>query len=74
MSNGVRTDIGNWEPLFNGTDLARLESKIVGHTLGENFGNTFRVENGILSVKYDVNGNDFNDRFGALYFKENFSW
>lgn len=73
MSNEVKTEAGSWEPLFNGTDLDGWKVKIVGHTLGENFGNTFRVENGILSVRYDGYGNDFNDRFGALYYNEKLS-
>lgn len=47
--------------------------KIAGHPLGENFGNTFRVENKILSIRYDRYGDNFNDRFGALYFKKKFT-
>ena len=41
--------------------------KISGYPLGENFGNTFRVENGILSVRYDQYGDNFDNRFGALH-------
>jgi hypothetical protein len=45
--------------------------KISGHKAGENYGNTFRVENGILSVRYDdpVYSN-FNSQFGALYYNK----
>jgi hypothetical protein len=35
-----------WKSLFNGKDLKGWEVKIAGYPLGENFGNTFRVENG----------------------------
>ncbi len=42
--------------------------KISSYPLGENFGNTFRVENGILKVRYDGYGPDLKDRFGTLYF------
>jgi len=42
--------------------------KIKGHALGENFANTFRVEDGILSIRYDGYGDDFMDRFGGLYY------
>jgi hypothetical protein len=43
--------------------------KISGYPLGENFGNTFRVEDGILSVRYDQYGDNFDNRFGALYYE-----
>ncbi|MEX0288033.1 MAG: DUF1080 domain-containing protein [Flavobacteriaceae bacterium] len=61
---------GNWVSIFNGKDLEGWTMKINGHPLGENFGNTFRVENGILSVRYDAYGPEFNERFGALYFNK----
>jgi len=57
-----------WVSIFNGKDLTGWTMKINGYPLGENFGNTFRVENGILSIRYDAYGKDFNSRFGALYF------
>ncbi|WP_299158988.1 DUF1080 domain-containing protein [uncultured Eudoraea sp.] len=65
-----KTTLNNWKPLFNGTDLDGWTMKITGHPLGENFGNTFRVSDGILSIRYDAYGDDFNNRFGALYFNE----
>lgn len=58
---------GQWKPLFNGKDLDGWTMRIVGFEPGKNFGNTFRVENGILSVRYDQYGN-FDSRFGALYY------
>ena len=61
---------GAWEPLFNGQDLSGWSPKITGHPLGENFGNTFRVTNGILSVRYDAYGDNFDNRFGALFYQE----
>lgn len=61
-----------WVSLFNGKNLDGWTMKIVGHSLGENFGNTFRVENGILSVRYDQY-KSFDNTFGALYFKKEFS-
>jgi len=57
-----------WVPLFNGKNLDGWKMKIAGFPLGENFGNTFRVENGILSIRYDQYGENFNNRFGALYY------
>lgn len=57
-----------WVTLFNGKDLDGWVVKIAGQPLGENFGNTFRVEEGILSTRYDAYGANFNNRFGALYY------
>jgi hypothetical protein len=61
-----------WIPLFNGKNLDGWTPKITGYALGENFGDTFRVENGVLKVafdKYDTFGN----RFGHLFYKTPFS-
>jgi len=58
----------SWKPIFNGKDLNGWKIKIAGFPVGENFGNTFRVENAILSIRYDQYGENFNNRFGALYF------
>ena len=61
---------GQWENLFNGEDLSGWTPKIAGHPLGENFGDTLRVEDGILSVRYDAYGDNFDNRFGALFYHE----
>ena len=61
-----------WKPLFNGKDLKGWEVKIAGYPLGENFGNTFRVENGILETRYNAY-DSFRVRFGALYYKKVFT-
>src|SRR3546814_11540769 len=42
-----------WNPLFNGKDLENWQVKLTGHELNENYGNTFRVEDGLLKVRYD---------------------
>lgn len=63
-------NIKKWVKLFNGKNLDGWKVKIAGFPLGENFGNTFRVENGILSVRYDQYGDNFNSRFGALYYNK----
>ncbi len=61
-----------WIQLFNGKDLAGWTPKIKGHALGENYGNTFRVENGVLKVSYDQY-EKFDGKFGHLFYKEKFS-
>lgn len=61
-----------WINLFNGRDLNDWIVKIHHHDPGVNFGNTFRVEDGMIKVRYDEYG-DFNDQFGHLYFKRPYS-
>ena len=61
-----------WTTLFNGKNLDGWKMKIAGFPLGENFGNTFRVEQGILSIRYDQYGENFNNRFGAIYYDKKF--
>ncbi len=65
-------DTKKWVSLFNGKNLDNWKPKIAGYKLGENFGNTFRVENGILSTRYDKY-DSFNNRFGALYYDKKFT-
>lgn len=61
-----------WIPLFNGENLDGWTPKITGYEAGENFGNTFRVEDGLLKVRYD--GYDrFGQQFGHLVTEETFS-
>jgi len=63
-----------WKQLFNGKNLKGWKAKIKGYEYGNNFGNTFRVENGLLKVSYDAYGNNFDDRFGHLFYKTPFSY
>lgn len=60
-----------WMTLFNGKNLDHWVPKIAGYPLGENFGNTFRADHGVLSTRYDQY-DSFNNRFGALYFDRKF--
>ena len=61
-----------WIQLFNGKDLTNWTAKIHHHDVGVNAGNTFRVEDGMIKVRYDRYG-DFNDQFGHLYYDKPFS-
>ena len=63
---------GGWVSLFNGKDLKNWDVKIAKHALNENYGNTFRVENGVLKVAYDQYS-DFADQFGHLFYRQKFS-
>ena len=62
-----------WMLLFNGKDINDWFVKIHHHDPGVNFGNTFRVEDGIIKVRYDQYG-AFNNQFGHLYYKQPFSY
>lgn len=62
-----------WIPLFNGKDLNDWVVKIRGYALGENYGNTFRVEDGVLKVAYDpAFYPNFDKRFGHIFYKTPF--
>jgi len=56
-----------WESMFNGKDLSKWKPKIRNHPAGENFGNTFRVEDGKLVVRYDAY-DKFDEHFGHLFY------
>lgn len=70
-AEGQRRD-GKWVSLFNGQNLDGWTPKIKGFELGDNFGNTFRVEDGVLKVGYDKY-TSFDNRFGHLFYKDKFS-
>ncbi|MFY0593805.1 3-keto-disaccharide hydrolase [Roseivirga sp.] len=61
-----------WIQLFNGKDLDGWTPKITGYDVGENYGNTFRVVDGLLTVSYDKYYR-FENRFGHLFYKDKFS-
>ena len=63
----------DWIALFNGKDINDWFVKIQHHETGDNYGNTFRVEDNILKVRYD-HYDTFNERFGHLYYKNPFSY
>ncbi|WP_026950378.1 3-keto-disaccharide hydrolase [Algoriphagus mannitolivorans] len=63
----------DWIELFNGKDLKEWTVKIRTHEVGENFGNTFRVEDGLLKVRYD-GYTSFDRQYGHLFFNTPFSY
>ena len=62
----------NWIQLFNGKDLNDWQIKFKGSELGENYNNTFRVEDGLLRVRYD-SWEKWNGKFGHIFYKDEFS-
>ncbi len=67
-----KTSNEKWVQIFNGKDLTGWTPKIRYHDLGDNFANTFRVENGVLKVGYD-GYSEFKETFGHLFYKDTFS-
>lgn len=61
-----------WIQLFNGKDLNDWNIKITGFPLNENFGNTFRVEDSLLKVRYDQY-EKFDGHFGHIFYKNPYS-
>jgi len=62
-----------WLQLFNGRNLDDWTIKFAHHDLGENVNNTFRVENGLLEVRYDK-WTSFDGEFGHIFYKQPFSY
>lgn len=63
-----------WVSLFNGTDLTNWTTKIHHYAVGDNHGETFRVNDNMIQVRYDQYDGDFNDRYGHLYYDEPYSF
>jgi hypothetical protein len=63
----------HWESMFNGKNLNGWTVKIRHSPAGENFGNTFRVEDRKMVVRYDAY-DSFNERFGHIFYKNKYSY
>ncbi len=61
-----------WIDLFNGKNLDGWTVKIAGYDAGDNYKNTYRVEDGILKVCYDEY-EKFDGEFGNLFYLLPFS-
>lgn len=61
-----------WKMLFNGKDINDWSVKIRTHDLNDNFANTFRVEDGLMKVRYD--GYDqFDRQYGHIFYNTPYS-
>ena len=69
--NSGESNTGQWITLFNGKDLDGWTMKVNGHELGANPLNTVTVIDGAIKMQYD-NYDQFEDRFGHLFYKEPF--
>ena len=62
----------DWQTIFNGRNLDGWVVKLAHHEVGDNYADTFRVENGLIRVMYDKYG-EFGARFGHLFYKQKLS-
>ncbi|HCD27557.1 MAG TPA: DUF1080 domain-containing protein [Gammaproteobacteria bacterium] len=60
-----------WSELFNGKDLNSWTAKITGQPMGKDARNTFRVEDGLIKIRYDQY-DTFDNQFGHLFFASPF--
>ena len=62
----------DWQVLFNGRNLDGWTMKLAHHEVGDNYADTFRVEDGVIKVAYDRYGK-FDEQFGHLYSNQAYS-
>ncbi|SOE21901.1 protein of unknown function [Spirosomataceae bacterium TFI 002] len=62
-----------WQELFNGKNLDGWNVKIRGNELNDNYKNTFRVEDGYLTVSYD-GYDDFARKYGHIFYEKPYSY
>lgn len=73
LSDNSNADSEEWVELFNGENLDGWDFKITGYELNENYANTFRVEDGLMKVRYDEY-DQFEGQFGHIFYEEPFSY
>ncbi|MDF1574635.1 MAG: DUF1080 domain-containing protein [Bacteroidales bacterium] len=61
-----------WIQLFNGQNLDGWVIKMTKHPLGENYNNTFRVEDGMMVTRYDQY-ESFDGEYGHIFYKTPYS-
>ena len=69
----IKADAKDWIQLFNGKDLEDWTIKFARHDMGVNLNDTFRVEDGLLKVRYDK-WKGFTDEYGHIFYKDPFSY
>lgn len=66
-------DKEEWISIFDGSNYKDWTPKFTGYALGENYKNTFRYEDSLLSVRYTAK-DSFSGNFGHLFYKDSFSF
>lgn len=69
----VNTSEKKWKNLLTRNDLNDWIVKIKGHEVGDNYKNTFIVEDGVIKVNYSEYNNVFKNSFGHIYYKKPYS-
>lgn len=72
LSLAPAADADGFTPIFDGKTLAGWTPKITGFEFGDNHLDTFRVEDGMIRVRYDKY-TAFDGKFGHLFYKEPYS-
>ena len=70
IASAPRSD---WIQMFNGKDLNDWDIKFTKHPLGANYNDTFRVEDGMLKVRYDK-WTGWNGEFGHIFYRRPFNY
>lgn len=70
--NRANAEDRDWIQIFNGENLDGWTIKFAKHPLGENFNNTFRVQDGLLQVRYD-GWTGWDGEFGHIFYERPFS-
>lgn len=68
----LHAEEGKWVSLFNGKDLTGWTPKIRGCEAGENYKDTYKVEDGVLKVDYSKY-EKWDSRFGHLFHEKKLS-
>ncbi len=72
-SDNNNASVEEWHPIFNGHDMEGWTPKFKAQPLGENYKNTFRVEEGLLRASYDE-WDTFTNQYGHLFYKTIYSY
>ncbi len=62
-----------WQSLFNGQDLSGWDIKMAGYPVGENFRNTWQVQDSMIRISYDEY-EQFDDAYGHMYYQVPYSY
>ncbi|NRB48990.1 MAG: DUF1080 domain-containing protein [Saprospiraceae bacterium] len=66
-------DQEEWQSLFNGKDLTGWDIKMAGYPVGENFRNTWRVQDSMIRISYD-DYEQFDEAYGHMYYQVPYSY
>ncbi len=73
-TGGPSKNADGWMQLYNGKNIDGWIPKIRYSAAGDNYGDTFRVVDGFLTVAYDPAAyKSFDERFGHLFYERSFS-